>query len=166
MPELPPYRIPSRCWHTDILRTILVNCGGLSFHQEYIHVKAHQDDCTQQEDFLTQAEQLNMAWNTGAKAMICSQDITNLLWQHCQWQEAFPLKPICLFVDDRKMTSDTGAHIRYVAGQQVACSFFHRTSRMFTDAFQEVDWPHVPWTLNKEVPRLFQDWACKQVMVS
>ncbi len=32
------------------------------------------------------------------------------------------------------------------------------------DAFDEVDWPHVHRTLNKEVPRLFQVWACKQVM--
>jgi hypothetical protein len=35
---------------------------------------------------------------------------------------------------------------------------------MFTDAFDEVDWPHVHRTLNEEVPRLFQVWACKQVM--
>jgi hypothetical protein len=35
---------------------------------------------------------------------------------------------------------------------------------MFTDAFDEVDWPQVHWTLNDEVPRLFQVWACKQVM--
>jgi hypothetical protein len=39
--ELPPYQIPSRCWHSDILKTILVNCGGLSFHLEYIHLEAH-----------------------------------------------------------------------------------------------------------------------------
>jgi hypothetical protein len=43
-------------------------------------------------------------------------------------------------------------------------SFFRQTSRMFTDAFDEVDWPHVHRTLNDEVPRLFQVWACKQVM--
>jgi hypothetical protein len=35
---------------------------------------------------------------------------------------------------------------------------------MFTDTFDEVDWPNVYRTLNKEVPRLFQVWACKQVM--
>jgi len=35
---------------------------------------------------------------------------------------------------------------------------------MFTDAFEVVDWPHVHRTLNKEVSRLFQVWACKQVM--
>jgi hypothetical protein len=35
---------------------------------------------------------------------------------------------------------------------------------MFTDAFDEVDWPNVHCTLNKEVPKLFQVWACMQVM--
>jgi hypothetical protein len=54
------------------------------------------------------------------------------------------------------MTLDMGAHIRYVAGRQVARSYFHQTSKMFTDAFDEVDWPHVHQTLHKEVPRLFQ----------
>ncbi len=89
---------------------ILVNYGGLSFHQEYIHIKAHQDNGTRWED-LTQAAQLNTACNAGAKGMLCSQDITNL-----PQQEAFPLEPICLFVDVRKMTPDMGAHIRYAAG--------------------------------------------------
>jgi hypothetical protein len=64
----------------------------------------------------------------------------------------------------KKMTSDTGAHIWYTDGLQVAHSFFHWTSRLFTEAFDEVDWPQVHWTLNKEVPRLFQVWICKQVM--
>ncbi len=71
-------------------------------------------------------------------------------------QEPFPLEPICLFVEGTKMTSDTRAHIRYVAGRQVARTFFHETSRMFTDAFDEVDWPQVHRTLNEEVPQLFQ----------
>ena len=35
---------------------------------------------------------------------------------------------------------------------------------MFTNAFEEVDWPQVHRTLNEEVPRLFQVWASKQVM--
>jgi hypothetical protein len=42
--ELPPYRIPTQCRHSDILKMILVNCGGLSFHWEYIHFEAHQDE--------------------------------------------------------------------------------------------------------------------------
>ena len=69
-----------------------------------------------------------------------------------------------MFVDGTKMTLDMGAHIWYAAGRQVARSFFHETSRMFTDAFDEVNWPHMHRTLHKEVPRLFQVRACKQVM--
>jgi hypothetical protein len=156
--ELPPYCIPTQCRHSDILKTIIVNCGGLSFHLEYIHVEAHQDERMWWKD-LSRAAQLNVAWNAGAKAMLCSQDITVL-----RRQEVFPQEPICMFMEGTKMTSDMGAHIRYAAGSQVACSFFHKMSRMFTDAFDEVDWPQVHRALTKEVPRLFQVWVCKQVM--
>jgi hypothetical protein len=63
--------------NSDILKMILVNCGGLSFHREYIHVEAHQDECMGWED-LSMAAQLNAACNVGAKAMLRSQDITAL----------------------------------------------------------------------------------------
>ena len=66
-------------------------------------------------------------------------------------------------VEEKKMTSDTGSHIRYAAGLQ-ARLFFHETLCMFPGAFDEVAWPHVHCTLNEEVPRLFQVWTCKQVM--
>ncbi len=67
--KLPPDRIPTQCRHSDILKTVLVNCGGLSFHQEYCHVEAHQDNCTRWED-LFRAAQLNAACDAGAKAML------------------------------------------------------------------------------------------------
>jgi hypothetical protein len=96
--KLPPYRIPTQCRHSDILKTILVNCGGLSFHREYIHFEAHQDNRTQWED-LTRAAQLNAMCNAGAKGMLCSQEVADL-----QPQEAFPLKLIliCMFVKGKK----------------------------------------------------------------
>ncbi len=47
--NLPPYRIPTRCRHLDILKTIMVNCASLSFRREYNHVAAHQDKHTQWE---------------------------------------------------------------------------------------------------------------------
>ncbi len=96
--KLPPYCIPSRCRHSDILKTIMVNCTSLSFQREYYHVAAHQDDHTRWED-LTRAAQLNSACDAGAKAILLSQDVTNL-----PPQEAFPLKPICMFVKGKKMT--------------------------------------------------------------
>ena len=142
--KLPPYRIPTRCRHSDILKTIMVNCASLSFQREYHHVAVHQDDHTWWED-LIRAAQLNLACDTRVKAILCSQDVTKL-----PPQEAFPLKPICMFVEGKKMTLDTGAHIQYAAGCQIAWSFFHQTSRMFTDAFNEVNWPHVHQTLNEE----------------
>ncbi len=157
MAKLPPYRIPSRCRHLDILKTIMVNCASLSFQWEYHHVAAHQDDHTWWED-LTRAAQLNLACDAGAKAILRSQDAINL-----PPQEAFPLEPICMFVEGKKMTSDTGAHIRYAARCQVARSFFHETGRMSPDTLNKVDWPHVHRTLHEEVSRLFQVWACKQV---
>jgi hypothetical protein len=94
--KLPPYRIPSRCRHLDILKTIMVNCASLSFQREYHHVAAHQDNHTRWED-LTRAAQLNLVCNTGTKAILCSQDVTNL-----PPQEAFPLEPICMFVEGKK----------------------------------------------------------------
>ena len=33
--QLPPYRIPSRCSHGDILKNILVNCSDLSFSRSF-----------------------------------------------------------------------------------------------------------------------------------
>ena len=48
--SLPPYRIPSRCRHSDILKTIMVNCANLPFLLEYHHVKAHQDVHTRWEN--------------------------------------------------------------------------------------------------------------------
>jgi hypothetical protein len=41
---LPPWRMPTCCRHSDILKNILVNCGDFTFQQECCHVKAHQDD--------------------------------------------------------------------------------------------------------------------------
>ena len=135
--KLPPYRILSRCRHLDVLKTIMVNCASLSFHREYHHVAAHQDGHTRWED-LPRVAQLNLACDAGAKAILRSQDVTNL-----PQQEASPLEPICMVVKGKKMTSDTGAHIGYAAGLQIARSFFHQTGRMSTDAFDKVNWPHV-----------------------
>ncbi len=103
--ELPPYRIPTRCKHSDVQKTILVTYGCLFFHREYIHVEAHQDDLKRWED-LSREAQINAACDAGAKAMLRSQDISDL-----PQQEPFPLEPLCMFVEGTKMTSDTRAHI-------------------------------------------------------
>ena len=127
--DLPPYRIPTRCRHLDILKMIMVNCTNTSFWREYMHVAAHQDEHTHWDD-MTRPAQLNLTCDTGAKVILHAQDATDL-----PIQETFPLKPIPMFVEGKKMTSDTGGHIRYAAGCQVAWSFFHESDRMSTDAF-------------------------------
>jgi hypothetical protein len=73
-------------------------------------VEAHQDDKMKWEELFHDV-QLNATCNAGAKAMIRKQDITDL-----PQQEAFPFEPICMFVEGKKMMSDTGPHIRYTAG--------------------------------------------------
>ncbi len=45
--HLPPYRISSRCQHSNILKNILVDCINISFARHYQHVKAHQDGGTE-----------------------------------------------------------------------------------------------------------------------
>ena len=94
--ELPPYQIPSRCRHSNILKTILMNCGGLTFSRKYCHVEAHQNDKVKWEE-LSHEAQLNAACNAGAKAMIRKQNITDL-----PQQEAFSLEPICMFVEEKR----------------------------------------------------------------
>ncbi len=121
-------------------------------------MEAYQDDKVKWEE-LSHDAQLNAACDASAKVMIRKQDITDL-----PQQEAFPLKPMCMFVEGKKMMSDTGPHIRYMAGKQIVRLFFHKTLRMITDAFDKVDLPNVHRMPNKEVPRLFQVWACKKVM--
>ena len=68
-------------------------------------MEAHQDDKVKWEE-LSHEAQLNSARDAGAKAVIRKQDITDL-----PLQKPFPLKPICMFVNGKKMISDTGLHI-------------------------------------------------------
>ena len=66
--NLPPYRIPTKCRHSDILKTILVNCTSLSFTLAYSHVKAHQGN---HEEFSTlpRPAQLNVHCDGMAKRL-------------------------------------------------------------------------------------------------
>jgi hypothetical protein len=64
--DLPPYRIPTRCSHSDILKNIMVICSDMSFSRFYSHVRAHQDDQTQYGD-LARPAQLNCQMDYHAK---------------------------------------------------------------------------------------------------
>jgi hypothetical protein len=56
--NLPPYRIPTKCSHSDILKNIMVNCSNLTFTRIFSHVQAHQDNNIGYER-LTRSAQLN-----------------------------------------------------------------------------------------------------------
>ena len=102
---LPPYRIPSRCRHSDILKTILVHCCRLTFTTYYSHVTAHQDD---KDSFskLGRKAQLNCICDHVAKAWIAAD--RKKATTPCRM---FPLEPVGLFVGGQKMMSETGDHI-------------------------------------------------------
>ncbi len=102
---LPPYQIPSRCRHFDILKNILVHCRDLSFVTYYSHIKVHQDD---QKSFknLSRKAQLNCICNHAAKFHIAKDDT-----KKSEPGKMFPLKSVGVFVQGEKMTSDTGGHI-------------------------------------------------------
>jgi hypothetical protein len=67
--NLPPYRIPTKCSHSDILKNIMVNCRDLTFLRIFSHVKAHQDDHSGYES-LTRSAQLNCQMDYHAKQAI------------------------------------------------------------------------------------------------
>jgi hypothetical protein len=155
--DLPPYRIPTKCSHSDILKNIMINCGSLTFSRHYSHVKAHQDD-NRAYDSLPRDAQLNCQMDYHAKRAIheayAPQDIPT---------RRFPLEPICVFLGRNKLTSDKGERLRFWAHRQLAKSHFHEKSILFANQFDMVDWDSIHTALRR-VPRMFQIWACKQVM--
>jgi hypothetical protein len=112
--HLPPQCIPSKCRHSDILKNIMVNCSSLSFKRLFSHVKAHQDEL---DNFgnLDRPAQLNCVCDGEVKQTIFQSDLTNL-----PPQQAFPLEAITLFVDNQKVTMESGPVIRYSAHRQEA----------------------------------------------
>ena len=78
--DLPPFRIPTCCKHSDIMKTILVNCGDLTFERVYEHVAVHQDD-SKAFHKLKHPVQLNRACDAGAKTKIHKQTLDNLPFQ-------------------------------------------------------------------------------------
>ena len=105
--HLPPHRIPTRCRHSDILKTILVHCCDLSFTLHYLHVKAHQDDNAAFVK-LSGKSQLNCICDHAAKVQIAIDGL-----EASKPGRMSPLEPIAIFVGDQKMTSDTGDQIRF-----------------------------------------------------
>ncbi len=53
----------------------------------------------------------------------------------------FPLEPIGLFVKEEKMTSDTGAQLRFWAHHQLAQLYYNNQGILSHKQFDEIDWP-------------------------
>jgi len=155
--SLPPYRIPSRCRHSDILKNILVNCGDLTFTTHYSHIKAHQDDLTPFHN-LNRKAQLNCICDHAAKFRIIKDG-----QEEAASGQLFPLETIGVFVRGEKMTSDTGGQIRYWAHHQIARKYYHDQKILSNEQFDAIDWASVYSTLHS-LPRLFQLWASKHVL--
>ena len=68
-----------------------------------------------------------------------------------------------MFIQGEKMMPDTGDAIWFAAHKQLAKTFFHEYEILFGEQSDKVDWKSVHQALH-EVSRLFQIWACKQVM--
>jgi hypothetical protein len=147
---LPPYPIPSRCRHSDILKTILVHCRGLTFTTYYSRVKAHQDD---KDSFskLSRKAQLNCICDHAAKVQIVADGI-EVVTPPCRM---FPLETISLFVGGQKMTSEMGDHIQFWDHHCLAQEYYQDHKILSPDQFDEVDWRSVHSTLHR-LPRLFQ----------
>jgi hypothetical protein len=154
--SLPANRIPSRCKHSDILKNIMINCRELSFTCIYKHIRAHQDEHL---DYcrLIRPAQLNCQCDYKAKT-----EIWDRIGMPLPAQEVFPLEPVAVFVDQEKMTSDTGDRIRYWAHRALAKRLFCDRHLFSPRQFEEIAWEHVSAALHS-VPRMFQIWACKQV---
>jgi hypothetical protein len=154
--HLPPHRIPSKCRHSDVLKNIMLHCQEMSFKRIFSHVKAHQDDKLDWEA-LKHEEQLNCGCDHAAKRCIKETVINGL-----PKQQAFPLEPLALFVNDQKITTESGPSIRFEAQRQEARRVFEERKVLLPHQFDLVDWPLVHQTL-REVPKMFQIFACKQV---
>ena len=155
--RLPTLKIPTKYKHSDILKNILVNCSDLSFRRNYQHISAHQDDSAAFHT-LSRAAQLNCAVDAGAKRQLTNLDPTVTLAQH-----RFPLEPIVCFAGARKLTASMGKFIRFYTHKCLARTALSQMKVLNNRQFDEIAWYHVGAAMD-EVPRMFQLWACKQVL--
>ncbi len=86
--NLPPYRIPTQCNHSDILKNIMANCSNLPFTQILSHIKAYQGDSKKYGDLTCEA-QLNYQMDYMAKSAIYVGPNTQSNQTKC-----FPLEPL------------------------------------------------------------------------
>ena len=155
--NLPPNKIPTSCAHSDILKNILVNCNCLTFTTTFSHVRAHQDNRIEYHH-LPRLAQLNCAMDFHAK---------KVLWDMSPLEEPkprpLPLEPVCLFHQGVKIASNMSDYLRFVTHRKLAKLRFYDLKILVRGEFDRIDWEAV-YQILCEVPKLFQLWACKQVM--
>ena len=97
----------------------------------------------------------------------CDDMVKNVIWgfsvEQLPKQRCFPLEPILVWVGEDKMTSDTSKLLKFWVHKQLAEQTLYQLGLMLSDHFQEIACRQVYYALH-EVPRMFQIWACKQVM--
>jgi len=131
--------------------------------QRYSLDYVHQDDSAAFAS-LSRRAQLNCMCDYKAK-----ESITTTVMYAKEKSSPFPLEPICMYVGDEKMTTDTGQLIRFTAHHQLARHFLTTPTKKGGEAilsieqFDEVDWPAVNAALHS-VPKLFQLWVSKHVL--
>ena len=135
--NLPPHRIPSKFKHSDILKNILVSYSDLTFQRVFETVNAHQDDWGSYQS-LTQSEKLNCLMDGKAKQEIWNRHPDNL-----PHQEAFTLESLCKIIGIEKLSSDTGARIRFWVHKQRAEEVFRNQKILLPDQLKEVNWEMV-----------------------
>jgi hypothetical protein len=120
-------------------------------------VKVHQDDSNNYAN-LSRPSQLNCTMDFHAKTIFWDVNPTAQ-----PKQETFPLEPASVFVGTAKVTMDGINLLCFWAHKHLARERFSSMKILDTRAFDMVEWEIVHRTL-REVPKLFQLWACKQVM--
>jgi hypothetical protein len=73
-----------------------------------------------------------------AKTAILSLNAMSLPCQQC-----FPLKDICIFVGNNKLTADMHNHLRYWVHLKLARSAYHTLGILNSGQFDLVDWEMV-----------------------
>lgn len=155
--NLPPTMIPARFKHADILKVLLIKCAHLSDHRRLIHVPAHQDD-DEDFDLLSRSSQLNCIMDHRAKQILLANQYNSLGKAY-----TLPLEAITVTVGKDKVTSASGPLVRYWCHRRQAKDFYTEKHILYPQEFNSLDWESIHGALTK-VPRLFQIWACKQVM--
>jgi hypothetical protein len=148
--NLPTDRIPSKCKHSDILKTIMIQCRVLSFRLKYSRVEAHQDN---HQDFstLSRPSQLNCACDLIANSKTVHRRLRS------------PESPTSTKTTSCSMClGRTGKDDHRLSRQTKILGTSSQSKEGVFRGRHKVDWEVVHLALHS-VPRMFQVFACKQV---